>query len=137
MPSEILQIIRDAMPEPNRRWFHPESGGMGEDNDMTAYRYDIIYTRAKFRRVADDLGMKRPYRFERRDFEWIERDEYYWELMGKLVLIDKNGNEFESDKMTWKTFYTLKFFWKLKDKDKPYYIKNLISPYRKMIGVRK
>ncbi len=104
MVTKLMKEIRESQPKDGSNWFGPKSGGYGEDNNMTVYKWDILFTRLKFRKVADNQGFKRPYHFKRRDFRWKEDKHKEWisyYLMGKLVLIDSKGNELVSNDMEW------------------------------------
>jgi hypothetical protein len=101
MPSKLMKEIEKYQPK-NHDWGKWEAhGGMSEDNNMTYYRGDILYTRIKFKKIADKRGWKRPYRFKRREFRWEVSNLKAYELMGKLVLIDSEGNELVSDDLEW------------------------------------
>ena len=95
--KSIYSEIKRCMPKEE---YYDNCTGYGEDNNMTSYRYDILYTRMKFKKIGDYKGMKRPYRFYRKDFRWVE-DKYGLDLMGKLVLIDKDKNKLISDDSIW------------------------------------
>ena len=93
--KEIVPFIFNR----NTKWHYETCGGYGEDNTMDDYKRDIIYTRLKFKIIAYQKGMKPRFRFKRKTFHWKYknrelRKEYnydYYQLLGKLVLIDSAG----------------------------------------------
>ncbi len=88
-------------------WSYESHGGCDEDNNMTWYKGDILYTRMKFRKIADSKGFTRPYKFKRRDFKWnVDITKGWADLSGKLVLVDSKGNELVSSDMEWLSIHS-------------------------------
>jgi hypothetical protein len=84
-------------------WYDERIGGFGEDNWMISYKEDILYTRGKLKKIANKYGMRKPYKFKRRDFRWIKQDNCR-KLIGKIILVDRDKNELITYDLIWRIY---------------------------------